>query len=252
MKVPIHIVEARRGQMAAWMQQHGHASVQAICAAFDISEATARRDLAALERGRQVVRTYGGALAEYNLRFPSFQERRQQASEAKQAIARQAVALIEPGATVFFDAGTTVYAVAETLLRHPVTPLEVVTNNLPVAETLASVGGIRIHLLGGELLERQSALVGRLSRLALAHYRFGLALLGAEGMDRAGLWNSQSELVALQQRVMARAERTVACVDAGKLDCRAPVFLASWKKVDRLLTNADAGALAAAGLPNSL
>jgi len=252
MKVPIHIVEARREQMAAWMQQHGHASVQAICAAFDISEATARRDLAALERGRQVVRTYGGALAEYNLRFPSFQERRQQEWKAKQVIAEKVLRLIRPGQTVFLDAGTTLYAVAEAFLRHPVTPLEVVTNNLPVAETLASISGIRVHLLGGELLARQSALVGKLTCTALAHHRFDLAFLGAEGMDRAGLWNSQSELVTLQQRVMERAEGTIACVDAGKLQRQAPVFLASWERVDRLVTNADATALAGAGISTSL
>ncbi len=252
MKVPVHIVEARRGQIAAWMQQHGHASVQAICTAFDISEATARRDLVALERGRQIVRTYGGALAEYNLRFPSFQERRQREGEAKQEIAETAVRLIEPGQTLFLDAGTTLYAIAEALIRRPIADLEVVTNNLPVAETLASQGGVRVHLLGGELLTRQSALVGKVARAAVAHYRFDLAFLGAEGMDRAGLWNSQSELVALQQRVMKRARQSVACLDAGKLGQRAPVFLTSWERVDRLLTNANTSALVAAGLPSCL
>ena len=40
-----------------------------------MSEATARRDLVVLAGRNQIVRTHGGALSEYNRRFPSFRER---------------------------------------------------------------------------------------------------------------------------------------------------------------------------------
>ena len=250
MKVPLHLVRARRQQLADWMQQHGHASLQEICTRFAISEATARRDLAALEQERQIVRTYGGALSEYNHRFASFRERQGREAGAKAAIARQALAHIHPGSTLFLDAGTTVYAIAEALARQPVTPLEVVTNNLPVADLLAAVPEVRLHVLGGELLFRQSVLVGPAARSAFRLYRPDLAFLGAEGMDARGLWNSQEDVAAFQREVVRRSGCSFFCLDSGKIAHRAPVFLLGWKRCGGLLTDASLQRLASASIPS--
>ena len=251
MKVPQHIVNARRQQLAAWMQQHGHASLQEICTRFDISEATARRDLAALAAEKQIVRTYGGALAEYNHRFASFRERQEKEAGAKARIGAKAWRWIRPGDTIYLDAGTTVYAIAEALQRDPVEPLTVVTNSLPVADILASVPRLRVHLLGGELLPRQSVLIGEMARKALEFYRIDVAFMGAQAADSLGLWNSQAEVVAFQRRLLEAAGAAVFCLDESKLDHQAPVFLADWKETDALITNASPRRLAALGIPAS-
>lgn len=254
MKVPLHIVHARRQRLAIWLQQHGHVSLQEICKQFEVSEATARRDLAALEAGNQVVRTYGGALAEYNHRFASFRERLQFAAPAKATIAERGRCLIAPGSTIFIDAGTTLYALAEALQRSPVEsfkPLEVVTNNLPVAEILTNTPGMRLHLLGGELLPRQSVLAGEGTIHSLQLYRIDTAFISVEGFNQAGLWNSQRDVVAFQQELMRRATKTILCADASKLGATAPVFLTGWKNVFTVLTDASAPALLAQKIPAS-
>ena len=252
MKVPLHLVHARRQQLADWMQQHGHVSLQEICTRFSISEATARRDLAALAADKRIVRTYGGALADYNRRFASFHERLQLASEAKCAIAKAALAFIRPKSRIFLDAGTTIYALAEALRNQPVASLEVVTNNLPVAELLAPSPGVRVHLLGGELLPRQSTLAGKAAMTALGAYQIELAFLGAEGMDASGLWNSQDDIAAFQKWVVACAEASFFCVDRTKLGRLAPSFLSGWKPVKGLFTDATPAALKAKGVPAHL
>ncbi len=252
MKVPLHLVKARREKIAAWMQQHGHVSLQQICRDFGISEATARRDLAALEKGRHVVRTYGGALAEYNQRFASFQERRQREAGAKAQIAAKALAFLQPEQSVFLDAGSTLYAVAEALLASPIRPLEIITNNLPIAERLAAGEGLRVHLPGGELLPRQSVLAGKAAKAGLSHYRIDTAFLGAEAMDGGGVWNSQADVVAFQQRVIERATNVLFCIDQTKLARTAAVFLGPWDRIDHLLCDAEADLLTAAGIPERL
>ncbi len=253
MKVPLHIVKARHQQLAAWMQQVGHVSLQEVCSRFAISEATARRDFAALAAGNQIVRTYGGALAEYNHRFASFRERQQQAAAAKKQIAVKAHGWIRPDTTVFLDAGTTVYALAEELQRRPVGPLQVVTNSLPVADILASVPRVRVHLLGGELLPRQSILAGKAARAALGFYKIDTAFLGAEAMDHRGLWNSQKDVVAFQQRLLECAGTSVFCVDDSKFGQSAPIFLAEWNRnpSQAVVSNASADTFAAHGIPLS-
>jgi DeoR/GlpR family transcriptional regulator of sugar metabolism len=249
LKVPFHIVAARRQKLAAWLLHHSYVPINEVCTRFQISEATARRDLAALASGKQIRRTHGGALADYNHRFPSFMERQRVASGGKKAIAREALAMITPGSTCFFDAGTTIFAIAEELQRMPVTPLTAITNSLPVAELLAPAEGIGVYLLGGELLPRQSALVGRAARMALEFYNIDLAFLGAEGADSEGVWNSQEQVVEFQKRVIGGARQAILCADARKLGRRAPVFLARWKEIDRLLTDAKPSEAVTAGIP---
>ncbi|MGA3169416.1 MAG: DeoR/GlpR family DNA-binding transcription regulator [Chthoniobacteraceae bacterium] len=249
MKVPLRIVSARREKLAAWLQQHSYVPLNEVCARFQISEATARRDLAALASGHQIRRTHGGALAEYSHRFPSFIERQRVSAAGKQAIARRAWSMIQPGNCCFFDAGTTIFAIAEELQRVPVTPLTAITNSLPVAELLAPVQGIGVHLLGGELLPFQAVLVGRAARMALEFYEIDLAFLGVQGADIEGVWNSQQEVVEFQKRLINDARQVVLCADATKLGRTAPVFLSHWKEIDHVLTDAPPPAARTAGVP---
>jgi DeoR/GlpR family transcriptional regulator of sugar metabolism len=252
MKVPLHIVKARREKLAAWLQQRSYVPLSEVCGRFKISEATARRDLAVLASGNQIRRTHGGALAEYSHRFPSFLERQRVASEAKHIMAQEAWKLIQPGMTCYLDAGTTVFAIAEELQRAPITPLTVITHCLPTAELLAPVADISVHLLGGELLPSQSILIGRAARMAMEFYNVDIAFMGAEGADEKGLWNSQEEVVAVQKRILSDAREVVACVDATKLGRTALVFLAHWKQIDRVVSDAPRARAEAAGVPSAV
>lgn len=248
MKVPFHIVQARRERLAQLIEQHRYLPVKELCRRLGVSEATARRDLAALVQEKKITRTYGGALSEFNDRFPSFRERQGQASGSKEKIARTALALIEPGQTCFFDSGTTVSAIAEAFRDRPVTPVTVVTSNLPVGEMLASIPAVQVFQIAGQLLHLQSTLLGEASRKSLEFWDFDLAFLSTEAMDSRGLWNSQAAIVEQQQVVLRRSRRTIFCVDSTKLNRQAPHFLAPWDQVHRLVTDASADRLEQAGI----
>lgn len=248
MKVPLHVVHARRSRLAALVNREGYLPVAEVCARLGISEATARRDLAALAKDRAITRTHGGALIEYNQRFPSFRERQGVADDAKRRMARKLGGLITPGMTVWMDSGTTVFRCAEWLAEHPADGVVVVTNSLPVAETLADRVDMSVHLLGGQFFRRSSLLLGGRSLANLAEWRFGLAVLGAEGFDRTGIWNSQDDIIAMQRAVRARAQRSALLIDASKLGHTAPAFLGDWQFASHLITDATPQALAEAGI----
>ena len=148
MKVPLHVVQARRERLAQIIEHHRYLPVKELCRRLAVSEATLRRDLAALVQEKKITRTYGGALHEFNDRFPSFRQRRGQAARAKGKIAKAALAFIEPNRTYFFDSGTTIFAVAEAFRDQPVTPVTIVTSNLPVGEMLASIPGVQVFQIG--------------------------------------------------------------------------------------------------------
>lgn len=113
-----------------------------LCERLGVSEATARRDLAELAKRNRVKRTHGGALSEFNERFPSFNERRALAGPGKQRVAKAAARFVETGGTYFLDSGTTIFAMAEFLREGPVTPATIVTSNIPMGELLAGVKGL--------------------------------------------------------------------------------------------------------------
>jgi DeoR family fructose operon transcriptional repressor len=230
-------IDRRRRDMTELLRQRAYLPVGELCRKFSISEATARRDLAALSRGKSIVRTFGGAMADYDRRFAPFADRLIVAASEKARIAAAAVRRIAPGMTVFLDAGTTLYAVADLLARRPL-PLRVVTNSLAVSERLAPCKAIEVDLLGGRLLANQSVLLGPLTCRAAGFYRFDLALLGAEGFDQRGVWNSTGDVVALQQAVVRQSEHHAVCADGRKLGVSAPTFLLPWDAVDVLITDA--------------
>ncbi len=252
MRVPAHVVEARRRKLGLILQQEGYLPVVEVCRRLGISAATARRDLAALAGEKRVTRTYGGAMVDYNLRFPSFRQRQQVGAEGKAKVAEAAYRLIAPGEQLFFDAGSTVYAVAQCLRENPVGPLTVVTSSLPVAEILAPLEEVRMHLLGGQLLPRQSVLLGEGALREVVHWSFDRALLSVQGFDREGLWNTTPDVVAVQQAVMERSREVVVCADATKLGQRGPTFFCGWEAGCRLLSDASRGALEKAGIPRSV
>src|SRR4051794_7628710 len=80
----------------------GAGGIAELAEEFAVSESTIRRDLASLAGAGHVVRTYGGALDTGTPR----EKDREHAAE-KDAIAREAAALVRDGEVVLLDAGTT-------------------------------------------------------------------------------------------------------------------------------------------------
>jgi DeoR/GlpR family transcriptional regulator of sugar metabolism len=226
--------------LAQLLQQNRYLKVRDLCERLKISEATTRRDLTVLAKAKRITRTHGGALVDFNLRFPSFQQRLNQAADGKRQIAEMSVTHVKPGMTIYLDAGTTVYAFARLLMEREIQPLTVVTASLPVADMLADGKGIRVILSGGEFLRRQSVLVGKTTQKILGEFEYDLAAMGAEGVNSEGVWNTQAEIVKAQQTVLRHAKHTLICIDGTKFNKKAPIFLSKWSNKLTLISDASA------------
>jgi len=248
MKVARAIVDARRESIATLVRRQGYLPVQDISRRFRISPATARRDLEELAAQNRITRTHGGALSDFNREFASLDERRSTEADAKRAIGRVGAELVKPGMTLYIDAGTTPLAVAEALASNPPRGLRVVTPSLSAAKALGRLPGVEVHLPGGLYLGRQEMLAGPEAAKALRGWRFDLAFVGAEGLDRDGLHNSQADIVAVTRELTRLSERTVVCLTRSKVGVGGPVRVAPDLRGLTLLTDADAPDLARAGV----
>ncbi len=248
MRVPIHIVEARREKLAALIERYRYLPIRELCRHLGVSEATARRDLAELASRNKVKRTHGGALAEFNERFPSFRERQASGSRSKARVAKRALGFLKPGGTYFLDSGTTIFALAEAFRAAPVSPMTIVTSNIPVGELLSSIPELSVYLTAGQILGRQSVLLGETARRSLEFWSFDMAFLSAEAANQDGIWNSQDSIVQQQLVAVRRSTRAVYCLDSSKIGGSAPFLLKKWPDVDYLLTDAPTEKLAKAGI----
>ncbi len=254
MKVAYEVVKARRDQLAQLLSEHQYLPLSEVCHRLGISEATARRDLTALEREHSITRTYGGAVSDYNRRFESFRDRLSQAADAKLRIAAAAIQLIKPRTTIYLDGGTTIHALAEALVSDGPRPITVVTNNLMVADRLSDIDGIELNVLGGQYLHRQSVILGPKAQASAKLWRYDSAFFGAEAMTTRGLWNSQADIVAVERTVAKAAKSSIFLVDEAKLGASAPVFLLPWDDIGLLITDSSNEKLADHGIeiPNHM
>ncbi|MEM6601756.1 MAG: DeoR/GlpR family DNA-binding transcription regulator [Verrucomicrobiota bacterium] len=221
-------IAARREALAEWIRDKGYQPVQELARRFDISVVTMRRDLIALENERRITRTHGGALVDTSLRFSVFGERISVNREAKRRIALQAVKQLQAGMSIYMDAGSTVYGVAQEIQQCELKNVRIMTPSIPIAELLAGVSGIHVFLTGGHVLAKQSCLVGELSEVSISQWDFDIALLGAEGIDDTGLWNSDKGLVRQHRNIIRNADRIVYCLDPSKSNQSGPFFICRW------------------------
>ena len=153
--------EERQQAMAQQVAQQGRLSVAQLARAFDVTTETVRRDLTMLEQHGLVRRVHGGAIPARSLAVieSALVEREKANTDAKDAIAAAAVALLPPaGGTVVLDAGSTTARLAAAI-PHDLA-LTVFTNSVPVASRLGALENVELHLLPGRVRPTTQAAVG--------------------------------------------------------------------------------------------
>jgi DeoR/GlpR family transcriptional regulator of sugar metabolism len=198
-------------------------SVAELESRFGVSSMTARRDLATLERQGIARRTHGGAvLPGVAAHEDSFAQRVERDSEAKRALADEAVKFIAPRQTVFLDSSSTAYYVAQRIVDDRLA-LSVITNSLPIMELIgrAELPDLELIGIGGTFRKLTHSFVGPVAvQAVLAHFA-DLLFLSVKGVSGGGVLTDADPLEAEVKRAMIGRARTVALLaDAHKFDER--------------------------------
>ncbi len=133
--------------------------------------------------------------------------------DVKASIGRATADLIEDGDTVLLDGGTTTLAVARAIAGRPI---QVVTNSLPIAQTLATSSPTDLILLGGYVYPRTGVALGPLAIASLKGIRVRKAILGAGGVMPEGVYNANLLLVETERAMMDQAQEVILVADSSK------------------------------------
>ncbi|MBA2783139.1 MAG: DeoR/GlpR transcriptional regulator, partial [Rubrobacteraceae bacterium] len=218
-----NLPEQRQQRIAMLVRESGSATVSGLEKELGISAATARRDLAVLERQGKVKRTHGGAVPpRLTQHEDSFQLRLGEAVEAKKRLARAAATLLEADETVFIDSSTTAYFAARRILAGT-SGVTCLTNLIPVMDlfSTADPSGASMVGLGGIFRALTLSFVGPCTIHTIESYMADRAFLSVKGITSEGHLTDINPLEAEVKKAMIRhAERPVLLVDGRKFEQR--------------------------------
>jgi DeoR/GlpR family transcriptional regulator of sugar metabolism len=202
------LARQRQARILERVREDGAVRVADLVRELGVSDMTVRRDLEILDDRGLVEKVHGGATAvEDSAQFePTFAVKSGLQQAEKDAIARVAATLVEPGMAIAVSAGTTTLAVARQLIEIPY--LTVVTNSIRVADVLQHAGrGDQTVILTGGVRTPSEALVGPFAVAALRTIHVDLVFVGVHGMDPQSGFTCPNLLEAETDRALIEAGR---------------------------------------------
>ena len=229
------LAEQRQSLIVAMVNQRGSVSITEMQRKLKVSRETIRRDLVLLSDRQALRKTHGGALS-LERSEPEIALREVINVDVKRSIGRRAASLVPDGASVMLSGGSTVQAVADSLLaRHG---LIVFTNSIGICRKLAGHNKNRVHVLGGELDAINGATLGRDTTTMLGHYFADFVFIGAGAISPTGwLMDYSREEGELHSLMLQSARTAVVVADHSKFNRYAPVRVDNFEKVTHLVTD---------------
>lgn len=231
--------EQRRERIAEYVLGREVVPARELAARFDVSLMTVHRDLDELERQGVLRKVRGGATPQPSSLFESNVRYRLSAARAeKEALARFALGLIEPGQAVLLDDATTTLALAR--LLPGLAPITVITNYLATIQALHEAPGVRLIALGGEYLPSHDSFTGVVCEAAIASLRADLFFMSTSAVSAGVAFHQEQEIVKVKRAMLAAATRRVLLIDHAKLGKAALHKLAPLADFDLIVVDAGA------------
>lgn len=234
------MLQERRIAIVDMVNQNGFLHFSDLTEAFpEVSEATLRKDLRALDAEQQIVRVHGGvrALSTVGQDELKLSERLVQRLKQKTEIAQKALCFLQESGTYFFDSGSTLTQFAKMI---PDKPFLVFTSGLSVAVELASLKNPTIQILGGKLNKVSLSVRDSLLAEQIGQFSFDIAFLSVQGYSRNGGFSCCSfDRWAMEKSVMHRAAKTIILMDSSKEGITNPYSIAYPQDVFAVVSDDD-------------
>lgn len=217
------------------VEREGEVTVDTLAADFAVSPETVRRDLALLAEEGAVQKVHGGARRMRLHAEGTFDERMDEATVGKAAIARKLEQLVKPGDTCLMDTGSTTLACAHAL--SATAGLTVVTNSVRIAQVMArGTGNARVHMIGGIYAPDNGETVGADAIEQIARFHADYAVIGVAALDTsAGAYAADFDEASIARAMCSNARQIVVVAHADKFGRQAAHRICRLDEIDILL-----------------
>jgi DeoR family transcriptional regulator, ulaG and ulaABCDEF operon transcriptional repressor len=221
------------------VQEKPVVTVQEMVDLTEASEATIRRDIAALHLQKRLRRVRGGAEGITPPQFVGLAGRPFRVNETihavqKRAIAREAVRLCADGESIIINGGTTTWQMVNFLHSHR---LQVFTNSFPIAEHLLHHSKNTVMLPGGMIYREQNIILSPFDNDVTRNFYAQKMFMGAQGIGPLGLMEGDPLLIQAEQKLINQADELVVLVDSSKFRQRSSLILCGLERISTIITD---------------
>ncbi|MFB6553779.1 DeoR/GlpR family DNA-binding transcription regulator [Streptomyces sp. NPDC056405] len=226
--------QQRQRQIVDHVLDRGDASAAELSELTGVSLMTIHRDIAELAERGILRRYHGGVSAQPSTVFESSSDYRLHAhTEAKNALAKEALSFVTPGMSLMLDDSTSALALARLLPQ--VGPLTVVTNYRLITEELRDAEDIRLMCVGGEYSRTHDSWIGLPALEMIAGFSVDLTVLSTSAMTANMTYHQEQEMVAVKRGMREAGARSVLLMDNSKVGRSALHRLAGVDSFDHVL-----------------
>lgn len=207
----------RRKVIKELLQEHKSVTITDLAARLDVTKETIRRDLRAMEKDEELIRTHGGAyILEGVQNDLDISTRQVLKTTEKEIIAEKCDALIQPGDIIYLDNSTTSWFIGRKIAnRH----LTVLTTSLEIANLLHNCPSIRLFLIGGEFSRKTMSFSGDSALRNLEHYFLDKAFISCRSVSMDfGITDTNDNDALLHKLILSHSKQKFLVVDHSKID----------------------------------
>lgn len=229
----------REKEILAFLEKEGYAKIGKIADELFISESTARRNLAELEKKGFINRTHGGAeIKKEDSLLLSFAFRSHQNAAEKKKIALSALKLIQNGDVVFLDGSSSAFYLADYLSEFK--DIKVITNGQDTLSLLAK-NGVTAYSTGGIVSrENPSVLVGHYAEQMIESVHADVFFFSVQSVSRDGnMFDCYEDEIAPRKKMMKNAKKSVLLLDKTKTERSSAFRLGKLSDIDYVVCNKD-------------
>lgn len=213
-------------------------TIASLAQLLNVSEMTVRRDIQKLEDKGEVIQSGGGVKVMTRLHEElSHDQKAVLHAGEKNRIGQKACELIGPKACIYLDAGTTSLAMCQFLCER--VDLTIVTNDLVVAQYMASNSENAVIMVGGLVRSQNLSTVGHLAVGILNALSIDIAFLSASSVDVRGITTPDSDKVLVKQAVARNAAKKVLICDASKFEQVATFIAVPMGQINMIITDSS-------------
>lgn len=237
--------EAQRHRyLLDYLDSHTFITTNNYVSMLDISLSTARRDITKLAEGGKLKKIRNGAEAlcdESNHHHhlpPSFipNEYDIENLDAKKRIAKAAVDMCDEYDSIIVSGSNTTFLMGQYLVDRDV---QVVTNFMPLAQSLITQGHHSIIILGGQYFPERQITISP-DKEAADDHKSRFVFFTGTGVTIAGIHTSDLLVYMAEKKLLEYGARLIALVDRSKIGKHGGKLLAKANQLDTLITNQGA------------
>lgn len=227
----------RHEKIIALVREHGFMPIEKLARELDVTPQTIRRDINLLSEDNILRRYHGGAALGEGMEGDDYMAQKSKQQSAKAHVADIIAANIPDNASLFMSIGSTIEAVALSLIKNRKN-LCIITNNIHVAAIVSGRSDYTVIITSGVVRPVDGGVTGVATVDFINQFKVDYAVLSAAGVENDGsLLDFDYKEVSVMQAMMENARTRFLAVDQRKVGRNALVRMGDITEFDSVFSD---------------